>query len=451
MYLLYSLLLTFGFVLFLPKFVIDALRTRKYVTGLGERLGKLRPLPSSAEPVIWLHCVSVGETEAARPLVNALRRDFPAHQLVISTTTVTGQKVARAAFGDKAVAIIYFPIDWKWSARRALNAFRPVAVLIMETELWPNFLRECKNRTIPVAVVNGRISANSFKRYLLIRSFMRRVLNHLAVALMQSTEDAARIRELGLAESKVLVSGNIKFDSTELAVDARLSEKIRERFGVGENLIVAASTHAPEESVLIDAFKLLENPKATHVRMLIAPRHPERFEQVAALLAASGLSWSRRSGAPREGDRNCEVVLLDSIGELRAVYPLAAIAFVGGSIARHGGHNVLEPAGLGVCVITGAHVQNFSAITKAFLDAGAMVQLPDLPDSEIAAVLAKHLTNLLADERKRSELSRRGLEVCDRNRGATDRTLQIVAGLLAPAPPTGKTLPLSVVQLDAAE
>jgi len=182
-YFLYSLLLTVGFVVLLPKFAIDALRTRKYVTGLSQRLGKLPIIPHD-HPVIWIHCVSVGETEAARPLVRALLDRFPSHRLVISTTTVTGQKVARDAFGKDAAAVFYFPIDWAWTIRRVLRTIQPAAVLIMETELWPNLLRECRARSIPVALVNGRISQTSFRRYQLINSFIRRVLRNLSVALV---------------------------------------------------------------------------------------------------------------------------------------------------------------------------------------------------------------------------------------------------------------------------
>src|SRR6266446_2762365 len=165
MYFLYSLLLTVGFIVFLPKFAIDALRTRKYVTGLGQRLGKLPAIIPRDHPVIWIHCVSVGETEAARPLVRALLDRFPSHRLVVSTTTVTGQRVARHAFSKEAAAVFYFPIDWAWTIRRVLRALQPTAVLIMETELWPHLLRECRARSIPVALVNGRISETSFRRY----------------------------------------------------------------------------------------------------------------------------------------------------------------------------------------------------------------------------------------------------------------------------------------------
>ena len=299
MYFLYSLLLTVGFVLMLPRFAIDAFRTRKYVTGLRQRLGDLPKLPASDQPLIWLHCVSVGETEAARPLVRALRERFPSYRLVVSTTTVTGQQVAQRVFQQEAVAVFYFPIDWVWTVRRVLRALNPSAVLIMETELWPNLLRTCRRQSIPVALVNGRISATSFRRYRMIRLFTARMLSNLTMAIMQSERDVTRIRELGMASERTSLSGNLKFDGANSAGnDAALSSTIRSRFGFkeSESLIVAASTHWPEEQVLIDAFKRVnQSEQDSRVRLLIAPRHPERFTEVADLIADSGLSWARRS------------------------------------------------------------------------------------------------------------------------------------------------------------
>src|SRR5437660_2316201 len=226
MYLLYSFLLTLGFILLLPRFALDAFRSGKYITGLSERLGKLPEIPKSDRPVIWLHCVSVGETQAARSLVRALRESFSA-RIVITTTTVTGQRVAREAFGDQAAAVFYFPIDWSWTVRRALRAVRPSAVLIMETELWPNLLRECRSRSIPVALVNGRISDTSFGRYQLARPFFRRVLRDLSAAMMQSAPDARRSRELCLPAERATVSGNLKVDSSETPSEEDTAEEFR--------------------------------------------------------------------------------------------------------------------------------------------------------------------------------------------------------------------------------
>src|SRR2546423_9339502 len=322
MYLLYCLLLTLDLVILLPRFAVDALRAGKYVTGLRERLGRVAIDNDRDRPLIWLHCVSVGETEAAKPLVKALGEHFPLHRLAVSTTTVTGQQVAQQAFKD-AATIFYFPLDLNWIVRRVLGTLRPSAVLIMETELWPHLLRECHRQSIPVALLNGRISQNSFRRYQWIRSFMRSVLGNISVAIMQSEADAERIRELGMPADRLLTHGNIKFDGAELSeADASLADSFRDRFAFSsdQHIIVAASTHDPEETIVIEAFRGLRDSKnANLIRLIIAPRHPERFAEIAKQLEASGLKWSRRSALESDADRLANVILLDSIGELRAV------------------------------------------------------------------------------------------------------------------------------------
>ncbi|HYY58159.1 MAG TPA: glycosyltransferase N-terminal domain-containing protein, partial [Pyrinomonadaceae bacterium] len=279
MYYLYSLLLTLGLVALLPRFLYDALRHGKYIDGLRQRLGRLPSVAPDGRPVIWLHCVSVGETQAARPLAQGLLKEFPSHQLVVSTITLTGQRVAREVFAGTAAAVVYFPFDWRWSVRRALRAINPSAVLIMETELWPNFLRECASRRIPVALVNGRLSEGSFRRYKLVRRFIARILGDIDLALMQSEADAGRIRGLGLAPSHVMVCGNMKFDAgAALLGEQDLSGELdaRFRFREGGPLVVAASTHAPEERILLEAFKQLRAALGIGgARLLIAPRHPE--------------------------------------------------------------------------------------------------------------------------------------------------------------------------------
>src|SRR5712691_3517716 len=325
MYSLYSLLLTLGFIALLPRFAIDAMRSGKYVTGLRQRLGKLPAINSTDKQVVWLHCVSVGETQAARTLVRALRTEFPNHCLVVSTTAVTGQLVARKIFANDAALVFYFPIDLAWTVRRVLRAVKPSVVLIMETELWPRLLRECRARAIPVALLNGRISEKSFHRYRKVAPFMRRMLNDLTIALMQSEKDAARIRDLGLSGERIALPGNLKFDSAETAIDERVTAELRARFGFDGTrpLIVAASTHTSEERITIEALKQINANQSSPARLLIAPRHPERFGEVASLLESAGLTWSRRSVEPGEHDRSCDVVLLDTVGELRAVYLLA--------------------------------------------------------------------------------------------------------------------------------
>jgi len=434
-YLLYSLLLTFAIFVLLPWFLLDALRYGKYVAGLGERLGGVPQTEAGGRAVVWLHCVSVGETQAARPLVRALLEQYPAHALVISTTTLTGQRLAREVFRDDAAAIFYFPFDWAWSVRRSLRRINPSLVLIMETELWPRFLRECSKRGVPVALVNGRISEKSFKNYRRLRGFIESVVGTLTLAIMQTEADAERIHALGLPPEQVRVSGNIKFDADTGTGEEVITGELRERFAFDDKrpLIVAASTHAPEEAITLAAFRQAcgaQDNNYTRPRLLIAPRHPERFNEVAALLEASGFSWTRRSSSPQAEDSACDVVLLDTIGELRGVYPLAALVFIGGSIAPTGGHNILEPAAAARCIVTGAHTFNFSSIMRDFLERDALVQLPPLTEAQAPSALAQTFRELLNTSARLRQMGERARAALEQNRGATEETLKLLAPLL---------------------
>jgi 3-deoxy-D-manno-octulosonic-acid transferase len=432
MYFIYSLLLALGFLILLPRFLFDAFRHGKYVAGFRERLGLLTPLQTNGQPVIWIHCVSVGETQAARPLVQSLKQRFPNHSIAVSTTTLTGQNVAREVFKSDVEKVFYFPFDWRWIVRRTLTAVNPAAVLIMETELWPNFLRECEARQTPVAIVNGRLSEQSFRRYRLIKGFMSRVLSSLRLAAVQTEADAQRLRALGLDAAKIFVTGSTKFDAGSAPSSDILTTEFRERFKLDSAalLILAASTHAPEERILLDALKQVRSSSELKPRLMIAPRHPERFREVTALIQASGLRSTNRTSAPSPSDSACVVILLDSIGELPAVYSLASVVFVGGSIANTGGHNILEPAAVGAAVITGAHTHNFKQIVETFVNAEAVIQLPPLSEAEATIALANTFEQLLADPDKRSELGRRAISLVNENRGATDRTLDLLSSIL---------------------
>lgn len=427
MYLAYSLLLSLGLLLFSPYFLFQALAHRKYIDGLRERLGFLPPIEK--QPVVWLHCVSVGETQAARPLVERLRKELPQSTLVVSTVTLTGQRLARELFRAQAARVFYFPLDWTWSVRRVLKVVNPAAVLVMETELWPNFLRECKKREIPVALVNGRISRKSFGRYVMIRFFLRRVLACLTMAVMQSERDAERIRELGMPEESVFTAGNLKFESG-LYTDK--STDLDERFQLKSSnvpLVLAASTHAPEEKIILESFQRLRESRP--VRLMLAPRHPERFKEVAELIQESGLSWARRTNEPSAGDAEASVILLDTIGELPSIYSLASVVFVGGSIVDRGGHNVLEPAAHGVAVITGAHTHNFHAIVDLLNEAKAIVQLPPVEGEEAVMTLTEVLQRLLGDASWRDELGARARNLIRENQGAAERTMKLLAPLFS--------------------
>ncbi len=435
MYFIYSLLLGLGFLILLPRFLLDAFRHGKYVAGFRERLGSLSPIPRDGRPLVWIHCVSVGETQAARPLVQGIKERFPESLIAISTITLTGQNLAREIFKHDAARVFYFPFDWRWVVRRTLKAINPDTVLVMETELWPGFLRECKNQQIPVALVNGRLSAQSFRRYRLIRRFMTRVLSSLNLAIMQTEADAERLRALGMDADKTFVFGSMKFDAGTMPAADSLTTEFRQRFGLAgdSSLILAASTHAPEERIILEALKQTRSKSKPDPRLMIAPRHPERFAEVAALIAASGFRCTRRTKAADPADAQAEVILLDSIGELQSVYSLASIVFVGGSIARTGGHNMLEPAAVAACVITGAHTYNFHSIVESFLKAGAIVQLPPMPESEATVQLANTISELLAEPSRRLEMGRRARSLVNENRGATERTLQALDSLIATA------------------
>lgn len=430
MYLVYSLLLTLGLVVLIPRFLLQALLHGKYLPGIRQRLGSLPPTPASTHPTIWLHCVSVGETQAARPFVRELRQTFPDHRLIISTVTVTGQAVARDVFKHDAQQIIYFPFDWSWSVRSALKAVKPDIVMMMETELWPNFLRQCRKTGIPVALVNGRISKRSFKGYKLVKFFVARILNGLSLALMQTESDANRIRALGMEPSKIFVTGNIKFDAIATPKSDKLKQDIEKRFRLDSQIpmLLAASTHETEEAIIIDCFNDLKKRMQAKLRLAIAPRHPERFSEVATLLEKSDLSWTRQSAAADADDTVAEAILIDTIGDLPAFYPLAAVVFVGGSLIKKGGHNVLEPALSGSAIVTGPYTDNFEAIVEALVKNDGIVQLPSA--TEPTGPLCDVFESILKSPNRREELGRNALRLVEANRGVASRTLKLLEPLL---------------------
>ncbi len=430
MFLLYSIIYTIGFIVLSPRFLFDAVFNGKYAAGFKQRLGFLPKFDAGGRKVIWLHCVSVGEVNAARPLAEALHTSFPNYRLIISTTTKTGQKLAKTAFDGLADLVFYFPFDWRFTVRRALRRLNPSVVLLMETEIWFNFIRETSKSGSRVIIVNGRLSERSYKRYGNLVRFIRRVLGYLDQALMQDKADASRLMSLGLRASKVKVTGNMKFDHDLDATETGLTENLRRRFGITPDapLIIAASTHSPEEEWVLAAFKQIWKSSSEKLpRLMIVPRHRERFAEVAELIKNTGFTWVRRSDAESPDDKNAEVILLDSIGELRAAYPLAELVFVGGSLITHGGQSIFEPAAAGKAIVTGPHITNFAAAVKEFLDRNAIVQLPRMADKAIVAKLVAAFNELLSDNQKRRTLGENALGVMTANRGAVKRTIEILS------------------------
>ena len=429
MFILYSILLTVGFIILLPRFLYDALRNGKYADGFRQRLGNLPEFKGDNRPVLWLHCVSVGETNAAHPLITKILEEFPNYRLVISTTTKTGQDLAGKIFAEQAELIFYFPFDWQFSVCRALQVIKPNIILIMETELWFNFVREAGKSGARVFIINGRLSEKSFKRYSKIRKTMSRVLHYVTLTLMQSSKDAKRISALGIRSSKVKITGTIKFDQIAGATENDLTEELGRRFAVSPDapLIVAASTHAPEEQIILDAFKdVWKNSKGKLPRLLIAPRHPERFKEVAELIEKSGFDWVMRSAEESGRDTSAEVIMFDSVGELRSVLPLAEIVFVGGSLIPHGGQNILEPAMEKKAIITGFYTANFAEVVSKFVARHALIQLPELSVTEAPAHLAAVFAELLENEEQRKEFGENAFAVLEKNRGATDKTIEFL-------------------------
>jgi 3-deoxy-D-manno-octulosonic-acid transferase len=425
MYLIYSALLAAGLLVSLPYWLLQALRHGKYRAGLDERLGRIptRLVTGAARPAIWIHAVSVGEVLAISGLAEELAKRFPQHRIVISTTTDTGQKLAQSRFGGENV--FYFPLDFGFAIRPYLRLLRPELIVIAETEFWPNFLRLAHASGARIAVVNARISDRSRPGYRRFRWLLAGVLRQVDLFLTQTAEDARRLEEIGANAEKVQVTGNLKFDvpaPPTAAVVASLRAALQR--GDTSPVIVCGSTVDGEEPLLLQAFRnvLASYPRAA---LILAPRHPERFGEVAELLDTLGIRFWRRS--LWSGDLiTSGVLLIDTIGELAALYALADVAFVGGSLVPRGGHNIIEPALHGVPIVVGNHTENFRDIVGLFQSRNAVRVVGP---AELPLVLME----LLSNPAEREELGRRGAETLRAQMGATQKTVQALEKLLAPA------------------
>ena len=367
---LYSVALVAGSLLLLPVFLLRSLAGKETFKHLRERFGgshqslDLDPPPGS----IWIHAASVGEVQVARLLITRLRERIPERRIILSVTTPTGRSVAKKSIGRDIADLFYFPLDFRFAARRALRRIRPVMFIAIETEIWPQFLRECRRFGIHYGIVNGRISRKSFGRYRLIRPLLAPGLSGMSFLFMQSEEEAKRIRALGGPAHRIRITGNLKSDFSPSEPERN---RLRKYFGLGDEgpVFVAGSTAPGEERILLRAFRETRE-RIPQLRLILAPRHPERFDEVFQLLQKEGIPALRRTALKHKVREPWEVILLDSLGELPHVYGLATVAFVGGSLVPKGGHNPIEPAAWGKPVLFGPHMENFEPIARELQGTG---------------------------------------------------------------------------------
>ena len=412
---IYTLLLYLLVPLVLLRLAWRGLRAPDYWRRWPERFGFIEP-PLGAR-VIWIHAVSVGEVQAAEPLVRALLENYPAHSLLITTVTPTGSARVMALFGDE-VAHVYAPYDLPGAVKRFFLRVRPQLAIVMETELWPNLFHTCRDRQVPLLLVNARLSEKSMTGYLRVKRLVARTLGNITDIAAQGEADAQRFERLGAQQDRITVSGNLKFEQRIPPNLLERAEVLRRDWGTGRPVWVAASTHEGEDELLLDVFTRLRERFADCLLVLV-PRHPERFESVAELCRQRGLNIVLRSEM-RPCDADTRVFVGDSMGELPLFLAAADVAFVGGSLVPHGGHNLLEPAGLGIPVVTGPHVFNFTEICELLLQAGACEKVGNTEE------LAVTLGRWLGDANERHRVGEQGRAVVEKNRGALQTVLAMV-------------------------
>ena len=419
--LLYSIFFYLLVPFIIGRLFLRGLSSPAYRLRWKERFGFVTPQHN--QRVIWLHSVSVGETLAAVPLVKALQQQYPNHRLMITCMTATGSDRIRAAFGD-SVDHSYAPYDMPDSVSRFLNRVKPELLIIMETELWPNTIAACHRRGIPVLLANGRLSQKSAQGYGKIKPLITPLLQSITAVVAQHIDDGARFVALGLPESKLTISGNIKFD---LDIDSQLqrrAKQLRNRWQSSQRRAIwlAASTHSGEDEIILKALAEVRSVVETPPLLVLVPRHPERFDQVADLCISNGLTLARHSSSDAGDD--AEIILGDTMGELMAFYGACDFAFVGGSLVPTGGHNIIEPAAWGLPILTGPHLFNFTEASRLLLEADAM-RVCDNADS-----LAQQCVELINNQPRRETMGSAAHKVAETNRGALDRLLKVIANSL---------------------
>ena len=424
MMLLYNLFLCLGTAVALPVLLPWILRSRKRRKTVRQRLGLIRMYRSGPgdRRRIWVHALSVGEVISSVPLVTAIRKAYPDREIFFSASTLTGFETARREFQGGVTALFYFPYDLIFSVKRVLGAVNPEALVIVETDLWPNFLFEAARRGIPVFLVNSRLSDSSFAGYRRFRFFFKPVFDTLTRICTQTRVDADRFQRLGVLEGKIAVTGNVKFDNPIEPLSEADIDALRRQSGIGPDrrVWVAGSTHDGEEAILLAAFKRLRR-SFQKLFLILAPRNPDRAPRVCDIARGLGLCVETLSAAEADHSKPAgEVLVVDRIGLLKRLYGVGEVAFVGGSLVEVGGHNFLEPAAHGKPVIFGPHVSAFTEISRMLLQGGGAVPVSGEEDLHDA------LAGLLANPVRAREMGKRGRKVFERNRGSVDRTVSVI-------------------------
>jgi 3-deoxy-D-manno-octulosonic-acid transferase len=425
---MYNLLLTLYFIITLPYYSVQMMRREKYRAGLRQRLGIYRSslrMKLRQRKRMWIHAVSVGEVLAVMPLLKLLRESLPDWYFILSTVTLTGQKIAKEKAGQRVI-VTYFPLDFRFAVRRALQFFAPSLIILVETELWPNFISTAAVKRIPIAMVNGRISDRSYARYRHCRFFLKNLLARIDLFCMQSELDTERIRRLGAPPEKVKTTGNMKFDSAIEPCTEIAGREVAANLGIDPQrpIIVAGSTHKGEDEILLDALRVIRE-KSGDTILIIVPRHPERAGEIQALASARGEEAILRSQLHNDPTPHTKAVLIvDRIGELVDIYRTATVVFVGKSLVEGGGQNIIEPATMGKAVIFGPHMENFREAAELLIHNRGAIQVRD------AAEFKEKLLFLLQNREEREQMGRRAAATMARSRGATVRNLRLINELL---------------------
>ncbi len=427
MKLLIDSLYLLGIAALAPKIIYRMVRHNRYRAGWSQRLGRItRKDPS--KPCIWIHAVSVGEVNATKTLIAELQKQLPDYEIALSSTTDTGMARAEALYGEK-LDVFYFPFDLSGIMKRAFKRIRPDICLLMELEVWPNLAQIAEKQNVPLVVVNGRISDKSFPRYKLIRPIVKSMFARLTLVLAQTAEYAKRFKFLGCPEDKVIVTSSLKYDTARVTDRIEGADQLAAQLNIGnERLWVAGGTGPGEEKIILEVFgKLRADEQFADLRLAVVPRKPERFDEVAALIAQGGFDFARYSDV-KDTDKVVEgapaIILGDTMGDLRRFYGLANIVFVGRSLVPMGGSDMMEPTALGKCTIFGPHTFNFRQTVDALLQANGAIEVTDGDD--LLTTMRKFLTN----KDLAQPISSSGQYVIKQNQGATQRTVDAIRKLL---------------------